>query len=170
MNSTGFSNAIEKLFAGANIDELTFELIQTSLESLINSELDEKVLSSVSKYLTKIPENNFGFFESSALTMNTKEKISCVRIPTIIFELTDGGRLSVSNKIKLGNYIKNWYLESQTFSGKKYSKVLIDTKSMKNGRIMEEQIPVLRYTREDLIYLLVLTWKFIKPLEFELAY
>ncbi|UFX99712.1 hypothetical protein QKC54_gp1051 [Megavirus baoshan] len=170
MNSTGCSNVIAKLFSGAQLDEETLGLIQSTIESQINSDLDGKVLNSISKFLTKVPEETFKLFESSAIATDSKESVQCVRFPTLISELTDGGRLSVSNKIKLGNYVKAWYFDSHTITDKRNTKVLVDTKSMKNGRVVKEKIAVLKYTRHDLIYLIVLIWKFITTMEAEIAY
>ncbi|ANB50217.1 hypothetical protein [Powai lake megavirus] len=171
MNSTGCNQVITELFANSGVDEITVDFIRTVIESQVSlHSVDVKVLYKITQFLDKIPEANFAFLESTAKTLDAAQEITCVRIPTLITELTGGGRMSARNKIDLGNSIKTFFCSSDLFKNRVHSKVLIQTKCLKNGCVVDDTIPVVRYTRNDLIYLIVLVWRFIVQREGEVCY
>ncbi|BCS83691.1 hypothetical protein QLL95_gp0432 [Cotonvirus japonicus] len=172
MNSaTGSHQVIAKLFANSDLPDKTINFIQVSIQSQMSRTSPElEVLYCISQYLDDVPEENFSFIESTASTLDKNQTVECIRIPTLISELTDGGRLSKSNKIDLGNKIKTFFCSNDLFKNRIHSKVLIQTKSLQHGRIVEEVIPVVRYTRKDLIYMIVLVWRFILQRQDEICY
>ncbi|AQN67897.1 hypothetical protein [Saudi moumouvirus] len=169
MYSCGCSKVIKKLFNGSGLDENTINLIQLTIESQIDSGINEKILLGISEFLEKVPEDNFHIFESSVIT-STGEKISCVQIDTLIHELTYGGKISASNKIKLEKFIKDWFLSSTIFKNRYFPNVFVETKYLSNGYFTEEKISVPGYTKDDIIYLIVLVWKFIMTIQAEVVY
>nr|WBF71182.1 hypothetical protein [Megavirus caiporensis] len=172
MNSTtGCNQVISQLFANSSVDEITVDFIRTVIESQVSlHSVDAKVLYRITQFLDKIPEANFAFLESTAKTLDATQETTCVRIPTLISELTDGGKMSARNKIELGNSIKTFFCSNDLFKKRVHSKVLVPTRCLKNGCVVDDTIPVVRYTRNDLIYLIVLVWRFIVQREAEVCY
>ncbi len=172
MNSTtGCNQVITKLFANSSVDEITVDFIRTVIESQVSLHpVDVKVLYKITQFLDKIPEANFAFLESTAKTLDATQDITCIRIPTLISELTDGGKMSARNKIDLGNSIKTFFCSSDLFKNRVQSKVLVPTRCLKNGCVVDDTIAVVKYTRNDLIYLIVLVWRFIVRREAEVCY
>lgn len=172
MNSTtGCNQVIAKLFANSGLDSITIDFIQTVIDSQVSlHSVDAKVLYRITQFLDKIPEADFALFESSVLEADTKQVVTCIRIPTLISELTNGGKMSARNKIDLGNSIKNFFCSSDLFKNRVHSKVLVPTRCLKNGCVVDDTIPVVRYTRNDLIYLIVLVWRFILRREVDVSY
>nr|AEX63303.1 hypothetical protein mv_L1101 [Moumouvirus Monve] len=80
---------------------------------------------------------NFHVFKSSSILVNTTENVSrrniysgavnntLEQIDTLIYELTNGGKISASNKIRLYEFIKNWFLSSKNFKNKYFPNIFV---------------------------------------------
>ncbi|BCS83694.1 hypothetical protein QLL95_gp0429 [Cotonvirus japonicus] len=168
---TGCHQVITKLFKDSDVDGKTINLIQTVIASQVSCpSVEPMILHSISQFLEEIPEENFCFIESNVSLVDAKEIVKCIHIPTLIHALTDGGRMSKSNEIDLGNIIEKFFYSNDLFVNKLHPKVIVQTKSLKNGCLVNEFIPFVKYTRHDLIYMIVLVWRYILQRQDEVCY
>ncbi|AKI80768.1 hypothetical protein [Acanthamoeba polyphaga mimivirus] len=159
---SGCASFVSRLFAGSTLDEKVIDLLVDSVESQGLRRLESPsptVLRSLSKFISDIPEENLTSLEEDAMDTKTGELVKCIRFPTLVTELTGGGKISVESKKLLGTEVLNWFRVQHDV---RRTKIIVKAPIFSDGRKLSTQHEAIRYTREDVLMLIVLTWRFLQ--------
>ncbi|AKI79847.1 hypothetical protein QJ850_gp852 [Acanthamoeba polyphaga mimivirus] len=159
---SGCASFVSRLFAGSTLDEKVINLIVDSAESQALRRLESpspKVLLSLSKFISDISEENLTHLEEDAMDSKTGKLVKCIRFPTLVTELTGGGKISVDSKKLLGTEVLQWF---RMHHDVKRTKIIVKAPIFSDGRKLFTQHEAIRYTRDDLLMLIVLTWRFLQ--------
>ncbi|AAV50406.1 hypothetical protein [Acanthamoeba castellanii mimivirus] len=164
-NSISCANLLRKLFSGSFFEDKIIDFLATTLDDQAgSSEIDFKLLLTISDdFFSVISEKNFLMIESEAHKIDSPFPLKCVRFPKLISELSDGGSMRAKNKKALGLFVKNSLSTFGLYTDKKWEKVLIETKTFDHKKRVsyDDTIKITWYTRNDLVYLIVLTLKYL---------
>lgn len=159
---SGCASFVSRLFAGSTLEKRVIDLIVNSVESQALRRLESpspSVLRSLSKFISDIPEENLAALEEDAKDTKTGELVKCIRLPTLVTELTGGGKISVECKKLLGTDVLTWFRMHHDI---KRSKIIVKAPIFSDGRKLSTQHEAIRYTRDYVLMLIVLTWRFLQ--------
>lgn len=159
---SGCASFVSRLFAGSTLEKRVIDLLVNSVESQALRRLESpspSVLRSLSKFISDIPEENLAALEEDAKDTKTGELVKCIRFPTLVTELTGGGKIGVECKKLLGTEVLTWF---RMHHDVKRSKIIVKAPIFSDGRKLATQHEAIRYTRDDLLMLIVLTWRFLQ--------
>jgi len=76
----------------------------------------------------------------------------CIHLNSILVDvLTEGGRMTVKDKILLGTYVKEMLCKLTKNNDRTWEKVPITTSTFEDGRRVTTEINIIKYTKEDLV-------------------